>query len=68
MTQPRSNVVIIGVDHKRNLTAEVEAGEVNVVKYLYSCYRRACDEMQKAKVIRISLILFMHSASNPFIK
>ena len=56
MTQPRSNVVITGVDHRRNLTAEIEAGEVNVVKYLFASYRRACREIKKTKVLIIFLI------------
>lgn len=50
MSHPRNHVVITGGTRLTSLTAEIEAGEVAIVKYLASCYRRAFDECTKWKV------------------
>lgn len=50
MSQPRSNVVITGGARMTALTAEIEAGEMAIIKYLASCYRRASEEFNKWKV------------------
>ena len=50
MSQPRSNVVITGGARMTSLTADIEAGEMAVIKYLASCYRRASEEFNKWKV------------------
>ena len=50
MSHPRNHVMITGGARLTSLTAEIEAGEVAIVKYLASCYRRAFDESSKWKV------------------
>ena len=50
MSHPRNHVMITGGARLTSLTAEIEAGEVAIVKYLASCYRRAFDECTKWKV------------------
>ena len=50
MTHPRSHVMITGGYRMTSLTAEIEAGEVAIIKYLASCYRRAFEECKKWKV------------------
>ena len=42
--------MITGGARLTSLTAEIEAGEVAIVKYFASCYRRAFDECSKWKV------------------
>ncbi|KAL9957844.1 hypothetical protein ACROYT_G034792 [Oculina patagonica] len=49
MSHPRSHVVITGGARMSSLTAEIEAGEVAIIKYLASCYRRAFEECKKWK-------------------
>lgn len=49
MTHPRSHVMVTGGARMTSLTAEIEAGEVAVIKYLASCYRRGCEECKKWK-------------------
>ena len=62
MSHPRSHVMITGGSRMTSLTAEIEAGEVAIIKYLVSCYRRAFEECKKWKVC--SLISY---TSNIFI-
>ena len=50
MTHPRSHVMITGGARMTSLTAEIEAGEVSIIKYLASCYKRAAEECKKWKV------------------
>lgn len=50
MSHPRSHVMITGGSRMTSLTAEIEAGEVAIIKYLASCYRRAFEECKKWKV------------------
>ena len=50
MSHPRSHVTITGGARMTSLTAEIEAGEVAIIKYLASCYRRAFEECKKWKV------------------
>ena len=50
MSHPRSHVMITGGARMTSLTAEIEAGEVAIIKYLASCYRRAFEECKKWKV------------------
>lgn len=49
MSHPRSHVVITGGARMTSLTAEIEAGEMAILKYLVSCYRRAFEECKKWK-------------------
>ncbi|XP_020626137.1 ubiquitin conjugation factor E4 A-like [Orbicella faveolata] len=49
MSHPRSHVMITGGARMTSLTAEIEAGEVAIIKYLASCYRRAFEECKKWK-------------------
>lgn len=56
MSQPRSNVVITGGARMTSLTADIEAGEMAVIKYLASCYRRASEEFNKWKEKDSSLL------------
>ena len=58
MPHPRSHVMITGGSRMTSLTAEIEAGEVAIVKYLASCYRRAFEECKKWKVCLLSLPVF----------
>ena len=63
MSHPRSHVMITGGARLTSLTAEIEAGEVAIVKYLASCYRRAFDECTKWKVwnfLALSTFPFLH--------
>ena len=50
MSHPRSHVMITSGARMTSLTAEIEAGEVAIIKYLASCYRRAFEECKKWKV------------------
>lgn len=56
MSHPRNHVMITGGARLTSLTAEIEAGEVAIVKYLASCYRRAFDESSKWKVKDLTLL------------
>ena len=60
MPQPRSNVVITGGARMSSLTAEIEAGEVAIIKYIASCYRRASGECNKWKVVDCSILFILY--------
>lgn len=58
MPHPRSHVMITGGARMTSLTAEIEAGEVAIIKYFASCYRRAFEECKKWKVCPLSTPVF----------
>ena len=58
MSHPRSHVMITGGACMTSLTAEIEAGEVAIIKYLASCYRRAFEECKKWKVCSFISLYF----------
>jgi len=55
--------MITGGARMTSLTAEIEAGEVAIIKYLASCYRRAFEECKKWKVcsiIDLNIFISLH--------
>lgn len=66
MTHPRSHVMVTGGARMTSLTAEIEAGEVAVIKYLASCYRRGYEECKKWKVCSHLPVSLKYSLSHLF--
>jgi len=70
MSHPRSHVMITGGARMTSLTAEIEAGEVAIIKYLASCYRRAFEECKKWKVcsiIDLNIFISLHALVLSFV-
>ena len=65
MPHPRSHVMITDGARMTSLTAEIEAGEVSIIKYLASCYRRAFEDCKKWKVCWIPCKGFRCLPSQP---